>query len=98
MDHDRSLFLAVGVDIFECEALREVHIELNCRELPFASNDIRKDKIKLWSVKSCLPDAGFLAPAAVFNQFLECFFGAVPYCRIADIIFFLVEASDLNSH
>jgi hypothetical protein len=54
VNHDRAVFLAVGAGVAEVEADRQVVIDLDGAELPFAAQDVLDHEIDLGAVEGRL--------------------------------------------
>ena len=84
MDHVRSGRLTVFCDIRDIEAFREIEVELNRRQLPFASDRVADLEVDFRPVKRAAALVDFVVELMAFERFAERLFRGFPALRVAD--------------
>src|SRR3989338_6378296 len=68
MDNDRAFLCSIRINIIKLKAFRQVHVELNGRELPLATKGILKHEVEFWPIERRFTDTNLMCPSALFNQ------------------------------
>ena len=89
VDHDGLVSLAVFADVFEFEAGWEGEIELDCRELPEAAEDVDQLDVDLGAVEGGFAGDGFVGDALLFECAFEGADGQAPVF-VAACVFYAV--------
>lgn len=78
MDHDDAFVFSLFIDAGKIETFRHAHVELDGRDLPFASEGILGHEIEFRSIESRFPDTVEGIGVFFFRDILENGFGTPP--------------------
>ena len=84
VDHDRPLLAAVGGDVVELEAFRQVEIQLDGGALPHPSDRVFNLQVDLGSVEGAAALINLVGPALALQGFDQSFGGQIPDGVISD--------------